>query len=305
MKILCFNILLNVFFIFFFILKQGCSKSIGKLLYDSCKSFFNAFFIIDEKRIGSVLNSMEFFCTNDCYKRFKNSYELVTNYDIDEFIFPRKTRTNNLSSYDASKLAKCNPSTSLYPPPSQYSSYDYFMKLIDEQSKKYKRKIAAIKFENLWILTTVDESFFDFLFSVNIRWVNVTYRNGLIRLRVEKKDEAAINAIFNAQHVVKCLNESVLGNGRFDSKWNSPYSMFMGDGREKSVFNTNYTEFINQHESDLITPESVAIDLGLEDGYSSHFRDDLIDWFKGDTFPFSYFQMDLEYYFFLNNLSKK
>lgn len=155
------------------------------------------------------------------------------------------------------------------------------------------------------VLTNLNETFFDVLFSVNIRRLNLHYGDKKIGLRVERRNEAMISAIFNAQQVVACLNKTVQQSShRFGLKWNSPYSIFMGNGREKSVFNTNYTEMINQHETDLIAYDSISIDLGLESGFSSHFRDDLNEWFAGQTYPFSYFQMDLEYYFFLANLSK-
>ena len=38
--------------------------------------------------------------TNDCYMKFRHEYEYVTNYDIDEIIFPRLHSTNSFEIID-------------------------------------------------------------------------------------------------------------------------------------------------------------------------------------------------------------
>lgn len=290
-----------------------------KSLLDSCKRIFDSFFRIVDKNRGAILNSMEFFCTNDCFKRFKSTHQLVTNYDVDEFIFPRHFKSNDLAPFEQIVASKCenvlnNRNTSRLT--GSYNSYDYFMGLIEKEKSKRDEsmsmmatttKIAALKFKNSFVVQDIDEAFFDTLFSSNNRWLDLAYRgNKSVRLRVTTNDEYLINSLYNVHYLIGCLNRSIVhGRRLFDTKWNSPYTVSLIKGREKSVFNTNYTEVINQHETDLIQDDSVSVDVGLDDGYSSHFRDDLENWFNGQTILFTNFRIDLEYYFFLAFLSYK
>lgn len=267
---------------------------------------FSAYFELKQKSLDAVLNSMEFFCTNDCFKRFKSTHEFVTNYDVDEFIFPRHLDLNKLEQIELKRI-KChdNINTSQIIP-QKYNSYEYFSRLFEDYSNKGETKIAALKFKNSFVLNELDESFFEHLFSSNNRWVNLDYRNNKnVRLRVDKNDELLISSMFNTHYLIECLNKTISSCKRFESRWNSPFSVVLAKGREKSVFNTSCTEFINQHQPDLTSDDSEIVDVHLDRGFSSHFRDDIEMWFLGQTLPFSNFRIDLEYYFFLLNLTIK
>ena len=56
-------------------------------LYANCEAAFNKHF---NMAIDIVSNKHEQFQSNDCLLKFKYDYEFVSNYDIDEVIFPRR-----------------------------------------------------------------------------------------------------------------------------------------------------------------------------------------------------------------------
>jgi hypothetical protein len=87
--------------------------------YNCAQSHKKHFFVSD----GYVFNSHERLQTNDCLLRLKHEYQYVTNYDVDEIIFPRKKKFNRETSL---KCSLNESSMDIKPDQVQlYNIYDY------------------------------------------------------------------------------------------------------------------------------------------------------------------------------------
>ncbi len=74
------------------LLNSDPSSKLYQFLHINClQAYQRHFFKITR---SSVYNSHERLNTNDCLLKFKYEYEYVSNYDIDEIIFPRLFGTN-------------------------------------------------------------------------------------------------------------------------------------------------------------------------------------------------------------------
>ena len=75
----------------------------------------------------------------------------------------------------------------------------------------------------------------------------------------------------------------------------------MGNRDGKSIFNSEYTEAINQHFSSVIIPGTRKVNIPISDGYSSHFREITDNFFIDQHISITDFFIDIEYYMFLIN----
>ena len=110
------------------------NSKLYETLYNNCKFAFDRTFNPIE---GGPHDRV---CMNDCYLNFKYEYELFTNYDIDEVIFPRLNEMDNLKSFES---VSCNDSLKLEP---KYNMYEYGMKLLDKFGKS---NIACLMFKHV------------------------------------------------------------------------------------------------------------------------------------------------------------
>jgi hypothetical protein len=68
------------------------SSELYQYLYKNCLQAHEKHFKMSD---GMIYNSHERMNSNDCLLKFKYEYEYITNYDIDEIIFPRLSGTND------------------------------------------------------------------------------------------------------------------------------------------------------------------------------------------------------------------
>lgn len=266
------------------------------MLLNNCKTFYNIFF---NTSITSMRNAHEKLCTNDCLLNFKYEYEFTTNYDFDEFIFPRKFPSNNYTYFNSQSTNDCKNSLTQFS--FNYSMYEYAMRL----TQTYGPNVGFFHFENVMFLTVPENVWFieKLLSPVQER----------IKLRVSSGNEATfkisprnfkqIDEIFQLQMLVECLNVTITEKNRFDSIWNVPYAILINYRWGKSLYNTNLTITYNQHHSDYLESSGRRVFVSIDDGYVAHFRENFGSFLNGECYSFSYFRFDLEYYQFLAYLN--
>lgn len=280
--------------------------------YAYCRKSFRKYFEVDDYFIK---NTHERVCTNDCLMNFKYAYEYVSNYDFDEFIFPRNFKKNYHLSLDSGAGQSCN---NIYKSvqknaPKEYNIYKYVKRL----TKLYGNNVAYFLFENVLFfndfelikekISEVDGLFkqVDYNISSDLD-SNITYHfnNASILFTIDRKNDLKfLRSIPEFQHYVNCLNKTIRENEFFNYKWNNPYATVVNNRKGKSIYNTEHTESYNQHFADNIMSKSKKKIVPLEMGFVNHFRDD--DLRVNATYPFSYVVFDIEYYNFLYKLSKK
>lgn len=133
---------------------ENQKSEIADYLMKNCEDMFSVYF--DWNREG-VFNAHEKVCTNDCLLNFKWTHEFTTNYDFDEFIFPRRLDTNFLT--------KSKNSTSEITCESQvrdYTLYDYAVDL----SSKSSTPVAVLLFKHVLFFHNDHKNFHEKLFKI-------------------------------------------------------------------------------------------------------------------------------------------
>lgn len=249
-------------------------------------------------------HAQESVCTNDCFASFKYTHEFVTNYDFDEFILPRKfLPTHNLTF--AQEDLKCTPPPNklAVPNESDYNLYNYITQFISQTNSS---KVASLHFEHMLLLEFMPDSFIKDLYSVSnqTRTIAFNYNNMRINFNIDPlKDSNMINSMRNQNlsRLIECL-DTFINISKINYKWNRLHGIWMDVRRGKSVFNTNYTEFITQHSAFQINDKSASsIDVPIDYGFVSHFREPIdIQFFLGQTYAFNkHYRLDIEYYYFM------
>lgn len=126
-----------------------------------------------------------------------------------------------------------------------------------------------------------------------------------IKFQVSRTDQNYVSQLKSLQPVIDCLNKTINRNERMNILFNSLYATPITNRLGKSIYNTNLTEIYNQHNADTIAPDSISLDVPLEDGYVSHFRDYITGFFYNQEYPLNLFFVDLEFYGFLANLNQE
>lgn len=283
-------------------------SNLAKYLLDNCDALFKSYF--DWSRDG-VFNIHEKVCTNDCLLTFKWQYEFTTNYDFDEFIFPRLLRAS-AQNIDPRLLGPNNTSNSsqdrncglLNQEISQYSLYEYAKRL----NKIANGKVAVFRFKHVVFMHNDHMAFLKKLFASNVtitkeELVDYYYMNTnkKIIFKVLSYQKGYIDQIRSSQEAIECLNKTISKNEMFDSIWNSPYAIHVNNRFGKSIFNTDLTETYNQHHSDVNAPDSMVYDVPMELGYASHYREYIDGFFFNQIYSFNHFFVDIEYYKYLAN----
>jgi hypothetical protein len=274
--------------------------SIRNDLYQNCARMWNLYF---DSSSEVLVNSMEFFCTNACYASFRYSYEYVTNYDFDEVIFPRRLQTNDLRTFEANRNCTMSHGNSTI-----YNMYEY-ISLLKASYDNDVLPIAAFHFENVAFFSNVSEQFLEELFSeIDVKTLANSNGSSSIKLKLTKdwslvmskrQHSTYVNSLFNVMDLISCLNRTIVAKGRLDLAWNRLFGILINSRYGKSVFNTRYTEFINQHFADSYQLGTRIFYVDLKDGFASHFRESSENWFANQVYSFSHLRVDLEFYYYL------
>lgn len=277
-------------------------------------------------------HTRESIATNDCYASFKYTHKLVTNYDFDEFILPRKlTPTRNLARI-VGKLDTCTLNSTAFNQEVEsndhtevpdlantnldgnYSLYDHVMELMKRHTKDKVKKIAWLHFEHMLFYDHVADNFFTQLRDAvnstkNELDIRLNYSNMINTLTYDqKRDSSLARALINLNETIECFNSSLLAkNEKLDQKFNRVYGVWSNARRGKSVFNTDYVEFVNQHFGEQVSErDAVEVRLPLDEGFVNHYREPIDAQFFGLRVPFAeHFRADLESYNFIATLSRE
>jgi hypothetical protein len=273
-------------------------------LYNNCKKSFNIHF----KSIFTdvdLFNTHERINTNDCYLKSKYQYEFFSNYDFDELIIPRQL-DNTFTDCGRQKMK------------SHFNNiYDYVIKLIDILKESNHEKISFLRFENFVSLDykIVEETFLIELKRFKMKLNNVVLgffdRNGyFIHEELKYHHQDANNSQFNFYVTHNDLNKieiykKIINDKCFNKdklfKWRNPYGFLCKYRDGKSIFITDFTEALHQHYSDNIITGSKGIRVPLKYGRINHIRDRIDDILMNLTMPFNHFDIDLEYFNFIDN----
>lgn len=251
-------------------------------------------------------HAQELACTNDCLASFKYTHEFVTNYDFDELIIPRKFVPTQDLSYVDRGLIKCSKDAATLNH-EEYNLYRYVRKLIEKASNTTK-KVASLHFEHMLLFDRMPDEFISDLLNPKrlnqSRTIKFSYNNMYINFDVNAKTDAPmISWMSNLTGLIKCFNDSIK-NFNIDERWNRVHGIWMDVRKGKSVFNTDFTEYVTQHLAlQIVDREAKSIDVPLADGFVSHFREPIdIQFFLGQTYSFyRHYRLDMEYINFINS----
>ena len=279
-------------------------------LYRNCEKSFMKHFRSSIKNEW-VLNSHERLTSNDCLLNFKYDYELVTNYDFDEIILPRKISLDDSYLYFNNEYNLCNNITDIKPKfiydNKSNNLYNYAMKLFEHYGV---HNTASIRFEHALIVKEYDRiNNFVFKMKPNVsKLIRFNYnRSHLMNIKYQLKENIDhLKKYKELKLIIDCLNQTEESSlNKLSKKWNNPYFIHLNMRDGKSIFNTNLTEIYNQHYAELPSNQLKQVKLPLDYGFLSHFRDNVGDFFLNQTYSFNNLIVDLEYYLFLISTSNK
>jgi len=258
-----------------------------------CKKSYDYYFNMSN---DLIYNSHERMCSNHCLMNLKYEYEFITNYDFDEFIFPRIFKPNDLKPF---KFSTCDEIRN----ENDYDIYKYSTRL----KKYFGPFVACYQFEHVLFLQNY-EPFIQNIFKLNEikKSLKIPYEleNRYLYYTMRPRHAKMISTIFDFQPLVRCLNQSITHNKNFSQMWNKIYASVMNMREGKSIFNSDLTESVHQHSASNTIGFSYCRTVPLEFGYVSHMRDLITGFFINQVYDFDFFIFDLEYYYFLFNLTK-
>ena len=156
-------------------------------------------------------NSHERLCSNDCLMKSKFEFEYLTNYDFDEFIFPRLFNTKYLTDI----IGKKDCTNGIIS--TKVSITDYIKRL----ESIYGNNIASFSFENVNMLTEhslVEKQILEFDNSENLKY-NVNNLN--IEMTIySNKDKMYLNSYQKYEPYFECMNSTIGLNKNLNPKWN-------------------------------------------------------------------------------------
>jgi hypothetical protein len=281
--------------------EKNPESKLAIFLLNNCERAHDLHFQLTDEQI---YYSHERMNTNDCLLKYKYTYEYLTNYDIDEIIFPRFLSTNSFENlFDdqtTCKSVKLMDESKL----KQYNIYDY----IESLFKKYNNdEIGSLKFEHVVFIEDHQNLTRDLLnFHQEKESVfKFNYINNYIDFKINAKNRILIQNFKQIIQLVKCLNETYMKNDRFNYKWNNLYATKIDIRDGKSIFKTDHVESFNQHFAKKLKPGVKIFNVPISDGFVSHMRDHLFGFFRGQTYSFDYLKFDFEYYLYLISISNK
>jgi hypothetical protein len=269
-------------------LAQSSFIKVDEMLQTNCKNCFDKEF----KEFIGGRQKHEQITSNDCLTQMSKTHEFVSNYDLDEFVFPR---TRNITATPEFKCDDKNSVCSAKPFEwSKNSYYSYLDTLIEKYRKgREKAKLSTIYFEHAAYLIEneqVDKIFNDLNLIITSSYKSNKYPIILTlgqspkthAFLIEDEDLEYIKYLYNGyQNVSKCLFKSV------NSSLNSLYQRFVYFRTEhdqrwpkcihftKNVFSVfaHYPTHVNIGAWDF-TPSYKDGDM------LAHFRHDMY-WFNG------------------------
>jgi hypothetical protein len=248
----------------------------------ACELIYDMYF----KRIHhpQTLRLHEKLQANDCYLSLKYNYEFITNYDLDEIIYPRGPSKPS-AQLDCDKI-NCNESNNM-------SIYNYAVGLFEN-----RQKITSLTFENVHFFK-LNRFFHTFFSSIDITNIPADDTQRFIPLLIDDtnkqleylkfiyqpEDLDSLSMLLKQYNSTKCLITEDKSN-QFDRLMYAKLDIKTGG----SILSTKYIEQLK------------SATLPIENGFIGHFRDEPFSYFQSSTLHVSSIGFDLDYYlFFLKN----
>lgn len=277
-----------------------------------CEQVFDIYFTSS----WPTFHTHEMTATNDCFTNFKYEYQFVTNYDFDELLFPRNEFTFRLDRPHTEIKCQLTQSSSVFSNNqanfsfSDFSNiYDYAVRMF-ATNREEERPIGALHFQHVLMVDKVNDEFLNSLSrelgeNETSQVVPFIYEGKNLTFSV-KKNEYDHRAVEMSRQLIRCLNTN-MGKEEILTKWNRVFGIWISVRHGKSIYNTDFTEFVNQHYAELLSKSAKWINVPLDQGFSSHFRDPVDNsFFLGQQYSLSSnFRIDLEYYGFLAHHASK
>ncbi len=234
-------------------IERVCKNMHSKDTKKECADKFKLHF--DVKKLLGLHDKI---CTNDCFMSYKYVYRYLSNYDVDEFIFPRRFETNYFNA-DVARQKSCAKAYENFSKPAQKRPdstimTDYMERLVE----KYGRNVSHFRFENYLVLKEYSGALKKLenkdlsKVQVNTTWETIlkyeTPDAALTLLR-SKADLEYFDSLRQMANFTKCVNNKFMSPNAslFRTKWlrllASPVYVQPG----KSIYNTDLVESLNQH----------------------------------------------------------
>ena len=253
-------------------------------LFQSCKSAHDKILLHG--------GYMERVNTNDCFLNFKYKYEMVTNYDFDEIIFPRSNNQDKYVSFDCeAKYCQYFNQT--------YNLYEYAVKMFNMMGYE---TTACLMFTNVaFIRSDIYLDNFMKQLGTNITIpTNVFYRDEegkVLKISLRTSDDIKkVNYLASLYENIKCLSKNKRVNLL---EFDRIFAFSAASNYGKSILNTNLVETVNQHSSDEMVPGTGKKELPLSHGYSSHLRHNYKAFYLSINRGVDKIFLDIDYYLFL------
>jgi hypothetical protein len=245
---------------------------------------------------------------------YKNVYQYLSNYDVDELIFPRLPETNhfNIAKIKEKNCVETHEKLTKRLKRPQSTMIDDFIETLVE---KYGQNVSHFRFENFLVLEKYDimlkklknnelekvtiNSTIETLLKYDSldTSLSFTFRN--------KTDYEYLDSLKKLVIFTKCIkNELISSNsGLLKSIWlrllASPVYVQPG----KSIYNTDLIESLNQHATLRTKNGSTHVLVPHHVGYVSHFRSRDFST-KANIGSIQNLKLDVDYLFFLVRFSK-
>jgi hypothetical protein len=275
--------------------EKNRESAIHENLLNICKNAYSYHFDMSD---DLVMNTHERINTNDCFFNYKYDYKYVTTYDIDELILPRHYKLD----YHNDNEFNCENTT--YP----RLNYNIF-KFADDLFKKHSNRPSCIEFENVVFFSNDDLHLLNF---TSYLYNNSAISNELSIQSIDKKVSYVLDSLDYIKtlkskiNLAFCLIKNSTINSSFDILWNRVFATLMNMRNGKSIFNTDNTEGINQHYTDIAkSNKNIHVKVPLNDAFCGHNREFINLFFNNQKYSIKHFVVDIEFLLFLLNFSEK
>lgn len=274
-----------------------------------CKDFFFAYMGDHWKGF----HTRELVATNDCFASFKYTHELVTNYDFDEFILPRKLAPTR----DLARILSDITSTSRQHNPIDIDSYNLYEYLVGLIKANTSSKIGWLSFEHMLFFNNLPANFLPNLKHL-VEWTNQMKNeiNATTMFKFEYEDKKEANfefkverdvrfarSVLDSREAIEMLNQS-LAHDKLAVKFDRVDGIWCNQRLGKAVFVTDYVEFVSQHRAEMMNErEAVELKVPVDVGFVNHYREPINPQSLKFDYAFSqHYRVDLEAYWFLARL---
>ena len=292
--------------------------------YEQCARSFDGMFGVAGLGGGewlARLNTAEKMASNDCYLKYRYTHEFVTNYDFDEFIFPRHLPLDDYSPY----LNKSCDQVQAEATTSNHNMYEYARQLVAKYQNNTSssssssssdsnsgEKVAALLFPHYYALPTNRSSD-----QVQLRTYHnersvtflLNHKKVFLFLGRRRSRRNATARIIDRMQRAFNLSVCLLRQGpslstRFDTSWTSPFLLHVSNRLGKSIYVSEHTEIINQHDTYAVMPGTQLVNVKARDGINSHYRDFGLDNYLLKVNSSLSLSFEIEFYSLLMHLAK-